>query len=399
MTRLRILIPVLMAMLAMVAAANAQQVSEDQLATNAALKYWHAFAFIPEYDEPQKEIIWNWHNVAFDKAAVEVIRKGDWSLTYLHRGAALPQCVWGLDIEADGAECYFPYLGKARQLARLAFLRGRYRFENGDEDGGIADALAVLKLARDAGRDQLLVSFLVRTSIEDDNHNPTAVHLLASYLPTLSPDGLRKLKAGLEALPAPGSVKEAWVRDLRIYVTSFRELVAGMEGSEHLSTEFGRLVHGLDMTIDVDAMIAAQGGTAAGLLAGVDEAAGHIEQASHLFDLPREEAYAEATALRAKAKAAAPLVAELVPDPKLFIYRDARVRVRQAALRAAIDVLREGPKAVNGTQDPCGDGPFSYKPLPNGGFTLISALPIDTAHGCSDDVDGYVSLTVGRLPN
>ena len=73
-----------------------------------------------------------------------------------------------------------------------------------------------------------------------------------------------------------------------------------------------------------------------------------------------------------------------------------RLQVRHAALLVAIDVLVDGPAAVERTQDPCGDGPFAYRVLP-GGFELVSAL---SAKCIESDCDGSgrVRLRVGRAP-
>jgi len=209
--------------------ATAQPSGDQPLAANAALKYWQAFASYPELDDREDEIVGEWHEAPLD-AATTVIEKGEYALTYLYRGAALATCDWGLDLDKDGIDVQLTHCAKARQLARLALLRSRYRFEQADGAGGVADALAVLKLARDVSSDGLLISWVVRASIEDHRRGgsgPMAIGLLATYLPTLDAETLRTLKAGLEALPPADPMQDALELDMKLTLGSFRGLRVG----------------------------------------------------------------------------------------------------------------------------------------------------------------------------
>jgi hypothetical protein len=111
--------------------------------------------------------------------------------------------------------------------------------------------------------------------------------------------------------------------------------------------------------------------------------------------LPHAKARADIAKLQKEIEAAGPLMTMLTPRPAWIHQVDWRLKVRHAALRAAIDILLDGPEAVKRTQDPCGDGPFSYQPLPDGGFVLSSALWEDENGKRGKD---RVSLTVGQKP-
>jgi hypothetical protein len=82
-----------------------------------------------------------------------------------------------------------------------------------------------------------------------------------------------------------------------------------------------------------------------------------------------------------------------------MIHAEQRLKIRHTALLAAIDVLLEGPEAINRTLDPSADGPFAWQPLPDGGFALISAWPDDETGKGGEGGDSYVSLTIGRQPD
>ena len=68
---------------------------------NAALKYWQAFGLMPALDKDQEKLLHEWDKAPLDAAALKLIDRSRKSLAYLHRGAKLDRCDWGLDYE-DG---------------------------------------------------------------------------------------------------------------------------------------------------------------------------------------------------------------------------------------------------------------------------------------------------------
>src|SRR5271165_6375313 len=99
--------------------------AKPDLGANAAGKYWQAFALLPNLDKDQEKLLEQWNKVPLDAAALKLIDVSRGSLEYLHRGAKLPRCDWSLDYQ-DGPFLRLPYLGKARNLARLAALNARH---------------------------------------------------------------------------------------------------------------------------------------------------------------------------------------------------------------------------------------------------------------------------------
>ena len=120
------------------------------------------------------------------------------------RGAKLRGCDWGLDYE-DGIGLLLPHLNKARELARLAALHARHELEQGHVEAAAEDASAILALARHVGSEPIVISILVRYSIEAN-----AVDLLASYLPEM-----QALAPGIvstyEALPPAATLQRAYL--------------------------------------------------------------------------------------------------------------------------------------------------------------------------------------------
>src|SRR5262245_46371651 len=84
--------------------------------SNAALKYWQAFALLPALDKDEEKLLERWNKAPLDAAALKLIEKSGGSRDYLHRGAMVPRCDWGLGYE-DGIFLRLPYLAKSMTLA------------------------------------------------------------------------------------------------------------------------------------------------------------------------------------------------------------------------------------------------------------------------------------------
>ena len=93
--------------------------AKADLAPNAAVQYWQAFAQMPTFDKDQEKLLADWNTVSLNDAAVKSLITGSRaSLMYLHRGAKMRHCDWGLDYN-DGISLMLPHIAKARDLAAL----------------------------------------------------------------------------------------------------------------------------------------------------------------------------------------------------------------------------------------------------------------------------------------
>src|SRR5579871_3125082 len=82
--------------------------SASDLGQNAALQYWPAFHFLPNSEADLKKLS-EWRTLDLDDKSESLIG----SLRYLHAGAQLKQCDWGVDL-SQGPYTLLPFLNKAR---------------------------------------------------------------------------------------------------------------------------------------------------------------------------------------------------------------------------------------------------------------------------------------------
>ncbi len=152
----------------------------DPLSRNAALSYWQAFALLPQIDDEVRKKL---SLAAAGSSPVDddlraLVRPSEAALKCLHRGAGIESCVWGIDYQS-GPNAYLPHLSKARELARVALLRARIRFETGQNEAGVEDVLATVQLARHVGQEGVvvLINMLVGFAIESQAGDTAAFAL------------------------------------------------------------------------------------------------------------------------------------------------------------------------------------------------------------------------------
>ena len=356
-------------------AAGAQEPEPNHLAGNAAVQYWQAFHHMPTLSKEQEELLNKWQTAPLDDAAVNLITSSKASLMYLQRGAKLPGCDWGLDYN-DGIGLLLPHLAKARQLAQLAALRGRYEFEHGNRKSARSDATAIMVLARHVGRDPILISHLVRLLIEG-----MVVDLVAPYVPDLkaSPDAVL---AEFNSLPAPATLQQAVLLEKKYMAGYIVKELNRLEREKSGSWRAGWHM-----------MLGPEGPQALKDIESLDKVTKFVEDLMPIYDplakyvaLPQKEFEEQYPAFKEKAQKDNPLAGLLLPAIDKVRNKDNHQRARMEMLLAAIAIAHDGPDAAKKTKDPFGDGPFEYKAF-DGGFELKSKLLFE---------DKPVTLTVGK---
>jgi hypothetical protein len=358
------------------ASAQAPDARPD-LAANAALQYWQAFALMPATDKDQEKRLAEWNKVPLDGAALKLIAASGESRLYLHRGAKLPRCDWGLDYD-DGMGLLLPHLARARDLARLAALHARHEFEQGHWEAGADDATAILALARHVGSEPTMLCILVRYLIE-----ATAIDVVAPYLPelrSLSP----RIVASYEALPAGATFEQAYLTMEKRY--SVQWLIRRLREAEARKPGGWRDAWDSAFVGEEGRNFAKTIGTFEQAIKQVEDLLPVCDQMARLVVLPREEFDAQYPAFKAKTKAAHPLAGLLLTAPDNVLATAHRNEARMAMLRAAMAVVEGGPDRLKDFKDPLGDGPFEYRALGKG-FELRSKLLVR---------DLPVTLSVGR---
>src|SRR5688572_16727572 len=173
---------------------------QSELAANAALQYWQAFAQMPPLDEDRQKLLDDWKTVRLDDPAVEkLLAESHASMKYLWRAAKLKQCDWGLDYN-DGISMMLPHLAKSRDLARLAALFARNEAARGNLGVLGQNGAAIMALARHVGRDPFMVCLVMRFDIEG-----LVVDLVAPYVPQIKVPYSNTVEM-FEALPPAPSI-------------------------------------------------------------------------------------------------------------------------------------------------------------------------------------------------
>ena len=337
---------------------------KSDLAANAAMKYWQAFAQLPAIDKDQEKVLENWDKIPIDAAVLKLLNTSRSSLTYLRRGAKLQHCDWSLDYD-DGIGLLMPQLAKARVLARLAGLQARHDFEKGRIQDGVENLTAMLTLARHLGSDPFLISSAVRCGIES-----MAIETLAIELPRLDPATLRNLSARLDKLPPGATLEQGLLWEKKYALESVDKILHQLEKENK-----GDLQASLKMILNVEGNLDSIKGipTFENAFQLLHDLGPLYEQQAKLVSLPPVEFDKQYPEFIKRASAANAMAGALLPVIDKLIGHNRRNEAQMALLRAATAIVQGGPDKLKDFKDPFGQGPFEYRALTQG-FELKSKL-------------------------
>ncbi len=347
-----------------------------ELSPNAALQYWLAFSQLPTPDKDQEKLLAEPQSVSgSDPAVTKLLEKSQQSLMFLHRGAQLKKCDWGLDYN-DGVSMLMPHLSKARDLARVAALDARRAFENGNWKAGRRDFTSIMVMARHASRDPVVIGVLIRLAIEG-----IAVDCLAPYVPQLKPAHAEAV-AMLDAMPPAVNLQQSimfekqwmggWMAP-KLRQEEQRQKGAGLELWKKFFDE-----NSTDPLKDI--------ATFDEVMKLVEEGMPFYDEIARFAKLPNDQFETQYPDFKQKIKAANPFAALLLPAIEQVRSKEQRAQARMAMLLAGIAVVESGPEKLKELKDPFGNGPFEYHQLANG-FELQSQLKFEGQN---------VTLKVGR---
>jgi hypothetical protein len=333
---------------------------EVNLADNAALHYWLAFAAMPDrqnLSDAEKKAYDEWKTAPLDATAEEVVRRSETALRFLQRGTAMKHCEWGLPIKEEGAALVLPHIDKARALTGLACLRARLHFQQKKYRSAFDDLLMVLAFSRHLSSDHLLITQLVRYALEN-----TAIEVAAAHLAIeMHPDLLRDVSRRLDQLPRGPTMADAVRSEGKIFSTWIRN---------HPQAAYVLLASGLNSK--ENALVLAEVS-----VKGIEKACNDLnaayEEAARIAELPYHQAQEATAAFEQKMKNANSMVKFALPAIEKVHLAEARARARLALFKAALAVAASGPEALKGHADPYGKGPFVHRKLPVG-FELSSSL-------------------------
>jgi hypothetical protein len=361
-----------------VVSAQSQPALPGSLGDNAALKYWLAFAMMPQLTPAEDEIAANWKDAPLDAKTASVVDKCGNALDLLQKASQTRRCDWGLIKE--GPATVMPHLAKARQISRLACLRARYRVSKGDSEGAVKDLLAAFALSRHVNSDGVMISMLVRVAIEG-----MVIDTAAQNLKGMDREQVRRLAAGLETLPEKKGFREAMLSerdDMLGWIIADlkrRGIRAADDLYKMMETADDKPKERKPATQD----------TVNALARELDKAQGYYTQWAEAGSLPPAEYDRHFKRIENKMKKDCPLIAaSLTPALGKVRYKEAAGEQHMAMLKAAIAVVLEGPDRLKAFKDPYGDGPFEYREIGNG-FQLKCKSLYD---------DEQVALTVPGKP-
>jgi len=350
----------------MVPAAGAQSTeTRSALAQNAALQYWPAFNFLP-HNQADLDKLADWRKLPLEDKSDGLIG----SLRYLHAGAQMKQCDWGVDL-SQGPYTLLPFLNKSRPLTQQACLRVRFDVSKKQWADAVEHGCDALAAARHVTNPPVAISLLVCFADERD-----AVDALSAGLNGFDRDSLGRLTSRLDALPPTPSLSDCLKFESAMTIDWAVKKVrsSGPNPDWHETLGFMGIREGQTDYKAVDQFVKEGGGTSESVAAKIEALLPFYEEAAKLDSshLTQAEFNKRALALLSK-YASNPFAKPLLPQ--LDGIHDAVIaaQTRMALLRAAIAVVQHGPDAAKQLSDPSDHQPFTYQPKP-GGFELTSKV-------------------------
>jgi len=348
---------------------------------NAALQYWQAFAAVPgpkgsgQLTEDERNRLAEWETAPLDETTRTALMKHADALAYLHRGAAVPYCLWGsqLDLPRDGIGTRCPQGARAHDLRYAALLRARYRFANGQSRRAVDDLFALLHFARHLDVGSSLVGVLAGYAIERD-----VIRVLAAHMWVLAADAdlLTATKMRWTKLPPARPMVDA-LREERDGFLGMIRHHAGLDPKNQPDDEIGTVI-GFIPTLGFLLGTETFPQSVATLCGTVER---HCERLILATAVSPEKIAAAENAFCANwdkdtaddDRIAAVLAKALLPAAGKLRRTEAEMQTRRAMLRAALAVADGGGEKLKANPDPFGDTPFETRPV-EGGYEMTSAL-------------------------
>lgn len=349
-------------------------------ARNAALQYWQAFEQIPRPD-PKSDLTLrvaaDWATMPFSPEVVGYLQSHQRSLTYLHRGAEIRDCVWPsqLNVGRDGIGVLMPQQS-ARTLGLVACLRARYRFENGHPKAALDDLFDTLRLARHVGDGGGMISLFVERAVAYSPVRCAADHVWAMDDPEVLKEFLRRW----DALPRPTALADALRTEGDQQIEGFTTLGADYAATPHNDLLGRNPTRPRSEKLGTIRYLAGRETEAESTRQFVAAIRREYGKAAEIARLPLAEVKGAEAAwqegLQANVAKDDRIVWLLVAQLPYQVYRQRVTQERdhatRAMLRAAVAARLRG-EATPTDRDPHGDGPFRSVPTGDG-YELESAL-------------------------
>jgi hypothetical protein len=349
---------------------------------NAALYYWQAFAALPspsgsgdKLTEDERNRIDEWETAPLDKTTEAALKKHADSLVYLHRGAAISNCVWAsqFDLPRDGIGTRVHQGNKARGIRPAALLRARFRFAHGQPRRALDDLFALMRLARHLEPGGTLVGTLLGYAIERD-----VIRVLASHMWLLAaePELLTAAKTEWDKLPPSRPMVDA-LREERDGMVGMLRHEATVDQENPPDDE---LLHPIGFIPTLAFILGEE--TFEQAVATVTGTVGrHYDRLIQATSVSLDKIVAAEKAFFANwdkdtendDPIAVNVAKMLLPGAGKLRLTEAELQTRRAMLRTAFDIAAEGADKLKTHTDPFGNAAFETRPV-EGGYELKSAL-------------------------
>ena len=348
-----------------VAGAFAQQ-------SNAALLYLRADVSLRQsFDLPRD----GWNKLEselekpLDSSVEEMLTKSQNALREFAHARDSKSCDWQISAQ-DGPLAATEHRGAVREVAALALLRARVRFQRGERMSALNDALGAYKSARDLSTDGSIASVLISYIVERESRS-----VLADHLSSLDEKERTELESQLTVLPKGSKMQEA----IKAEKLERNDLVQILKGATSHDDLIKRLVAGvpaLNGSSEVArAVIDGCGGLPSGVDACLERQIAFYKKWIALFGTNPstfESGFKQDFLIEARTN---PLLDRFTPDLSRLRWAAARNDVQTELLRAAIALRARGVSALSSHPDPLTGQPFHCKKIGKG-YTLESA-PLD----------------------
>jgi hypothetical protein len=283
-------------------------------------------------------------------------------------------CDWGLDLSV-GPNAMLPYLGRAKVACQVAQLRAVWALQQGRQADARDELLAAFVLGRNTGTDDILIGTYVQFVIESLDYAT-----VAQYFGDFSAQTLKELVEGFDAAPARRLIAACLPNEKLCYEWLLNKVLELQKAHPHDDAQVMSGIHDCGFVDGMNVightnfwpqLLAASGGTSAGVLKLLRELEPLYPRLGELLALPQSEYESRANQFSQEIQQSqnpfftglkSMFTGWVMGSQRLqFRATEFRVQAQLAMVRAAVEYKLNGEAGLKGVKDPFGNGPFSFR--------------------------------------
>jgi len=336
---------------------------------NPALLYYQAFILAPNLPDTDLDYLLttNWQGQKLPERFGTVVSNYNAELRLLRQAAQQKvSCDWGIDM-SRGPETLLPHLARAKRAAQRVRLHAMWELQNGNEAEARDDLLAGLALGRNVSQNNTTISALVEIAIES-----IVCTTIAENFHRFSPETLRRLAEGFDAVPARGTIAACAPTEKLLYNWTLARIEALRKqypGNNAAAMEAFRplVTYNLDsqdksQDKDWKQLTNAADGTLDGVIRLIRDSEPQAMKLDGILALPHGEYEDQMQRFTEEVqKSGNPLLSPLLPMWQSCRRKEFCIMADLAMVRAAIEYKLHGEAGLKSVMDPCGNGPFAFQ--------------------------------------